>query len=41
MMDQNRDVDMDNRKVKNLAKSMQQYGWLNAFPAMVRTSGKK
>ena len=41
MMDQNRDVELNNRKVRNLSKSMQQYGWLNAFPAMVRMSGGK
>jgi len=41
MMDQNRDVDMDNRRVKNLAKSMQQYGWLDAFPMMVKKIGGK
>lgn len=39
MMDQNRDVDMDNRRVKNLAKSMQQHGWLDAFPMMVKKIG--
>ena len=36
MMEQNRDVDMDNRKVRNLARSMQKYGWLDAFPLMAK-----
>lgn len=36
MMEQNRDVDMGNRRVKNLAKSMQTHGWLSAFPMMVQ-----
>lgn len=36
LMEQNRDVSMENRKAKNLAKSMQQHGWLNAFPLMAK-----
>lgn len=38
-MEQNRDVSLDNRKAKNLAKSMQQHGWLNAFPLMAKKRG--
>ena len=39
LMEQNRDVSLDNRKAKNLAKSMQQHGWLNAFPLMAKKRG--
>ncbi len=41
MMEQNRDIDMSNRKVKNLFKSMKDHGWLMAFPAMARKNGSK
>ena len=41
LMEQNRDVDMNNRKVKNLNESMQRYGWLDAFPMMVKKKGSK
>ena len=39
LMEQNRDVSLENRKAKNLAKSMQQHGWLNAFPLMAKKRG--
>lgn len=36
LMEQNRDVSMENKKAKNLAKSMRQHGWLNSFPLMAK-----
>lgn len=36
MMEQNRDVDLNNRKTKNLVDSMIEYGWLSAFPLMAK-----
>jgi hypothetical protein len=41
LMEENRDIDLSHRKTKNLAASMMQHGWLSAFPAMVKRSGKK
>lgn len=41
LSEQNRDVDRNNRRARNLASSMLEYGWLDAFPMMVRAAGKR
>lgn len=41
LSEQNRDVDLGNRKAKNLAESMLEYGWLDAFPLMAKKQGNR
>ena len=36
---ENRDVNLDDRRTKNLAESMVEHGWLDAYPAMVKKNG--
>jgi len=35
----NRDVDLTNTRTKTLAESMVEYGWLDAYPLMVKENG--
>lgn len=41
LMEDNRDVDLQHKKTRNLAESMVEYGWIEAFPLMARKVGKK
>lgn len=41
MMEQNRDVNLKDRKAKNLAISMIDYGWLSSFPLMAKKDGDR
>lgn len=41
LMEDNRDVDLQHKKTKNLAESMVEYGWIEAFPLMARKVGKR
>lgn len=39
MLEENRDVDLEHPRTKNLAESMVDYGWLDSFPATVKPNG--
>lgn len=41
LIEENRNVDLDDRETKNLAESMVEFGWLDAFPMMVKKQGRK
>jgi len=39
--EENRDVDLSDKETKNLAESMVEYGWLEAFPLMAQKQGRR
>jgi hypothetical protein len=41
LMEQNRNVDLKNKKAKNLALSMITYGWLSSAPLMAKQDGDR
>lgn len=41
LMEDNRDIDLSHRRTKNLAESMVEHGWIEAFPMMVKKQGRR
>lgn len=41
LKEENRDVDLNDKETKNLAESMVEFGWLDAFPLMAQKQGRK